>query len=356
MRKEINLTIGTDKDGQGGIASVLTVLHESNFFNETNSLLLSSHKINQKLGRFSKPYYFLLCLIKLSLYLLIFKVNLIHVHMSSDGSYSRKSILLNIAKLFKIKTIIHLHSGGFPSFYKQCSRLKQKKIEKTLNLADMIIVLSKQAKSWMNSHINDKSKVRIVYNAVPKEVFPQKLSKDQIILFLGHLGQHKGVDDLINAFAKTLNKHPNVLLQLAGEGDTHKYKEQVDKLGISESVSFLGWVAGENKKQSLIDSTIFCLPSYYEALPMGILEAMSAEVVVVSTKVGGIPDVIEHGKEGILIQAGNVDELSEVLSELLVDNSLRHRLINSAKIKYQTNFTPEVIIPQLKQIYSELLE
>jgi glycosyltransferase involved in cell wall biosynthesis len=356
MNKVTNLTIGTDKDGQGGIASVLTVLNDSGFFSDTNSLLLSSHKINPKLGHFSKPYYFLSSLCKLIYYLLFFRIGLIHIHMSSGASFARKSIILKIAKLFKVKTIIHLHSGGFPSFYKQSSQSNKKKIENSLNSADRIIVLSKQAMLWVNTHIKDNNKVRIIYNAVPKEAFPQKMNKQQIILFLGHLGQHKGVDDLISAFARLLENHPNTLLHLAGEGNIEKYKAQVDKLRISSNVSFLGWVTGEDKKQCLIDSTIFCLPSYYEAFGMGILEAMSAEVVVVSTKVGGIPDVIEHGKEGILIETGDIDELTEVLSTLLVDTSLRNRLTNSAKIKYQTNFTPEVIIPQLKKIYKELLE
>lgn len=88
---------------------------------------------------------------------------------------------------------------------------------------------------------------------------------------------------------------------------------------------------------------------------MGVLEAMSSKVSVVSSKAGGIPDAITDKQEGILIDAGDVDALAGALSDLLGDPELRALYANAAFKKYTDNFSPEVINAQLESIYDELL-
>jgi glycosyltransferase involved in cell wall biosynthesis len=353
--KSINLMIGTSINGRGGIATVLQVTKDHHFFEQTNTILLASHKTAKLPAGLDRLYVFCTLMLKVIYFGLFYKLGVVHVHMASRGSYTRKSKIIRLAKFFGAKTIIHLHGGGFKEFY-QSNDGRKKHILDTFNMADKVIVLSSQWLEWVNTIMIDKTKSCVVYNAVPEVVLPEKKSKQPIILFLGRLGHRKGVEDLINAFAKISAKFPDAQLHLGGDGDLPTYQAQASSLGVSEQVKFLGWVAGETKNQCLADATIYCLPSYNEGFPMGVLEAMSAEVAVVASTAGGIPDAITDKKEGLLIEAGDVDALSIALTTMLEDHNSRAKYVAAAKAKFKNNFSPSVIIPQLKGIYQELLE
>lgn len=351
---KINLMVSASKKGKGGIATVVNVYEKEGFFERWNIHYIATAGSTSKLIKLTL---FLISLGKL-IKLISFKhVGLIHINMSSRGSYFRKSLILRFAKFFSVKAVVHLHSGEFDKFYnKECSERKKQHIRATFNMADKVIVLSSHWLEWVNTIVKDKTKTCIVYNAVKEIDLPNKQLNQSIILFLGQLVQGKGVEDLINAFAKIAEKFPEVELHLGGEGDLVKYQAQAKALGIDEKVAFLGWVTGNKKNQCLANATIYCLPSYYEGFPMGILEAMAAEIAVVSSNVGGIPDAIDNGKEGILIEPGDVDALAVALSTMLEDNDLRTKYVNAAKSKFLRNFSPSIIIPQLNSIYKELLE
>lgn len=350
----INLLVSSSKKGKGGIATVVNVYEQQGFFNRWNIHYLATGGSTSKLV---KLILFVISIVKLMTLIATKHVGLIHIHMASRGSYTRKSIILRLAKFFGVKTIIHLHGGEFETFYnKECSERKKQHIRATFNMADKVITLSSQWLSWVNTIVKDKTKASVIYNAVQAVELPQKKLKQPIILFLGYLGQSKGVGDLINAFANVAKKFPEVELHLGGEGDLVKYQTQAKALGIEEQVMFLGWIAGDKKNQCLADANIYCLPSYNEGFPMGILEAMATDVAVVSSTAGGIPDAIENGKEGILVKAGDVDALAIALSTMLENKELREQYVNAAKNKYIHNFSPSIIIPQLNNIYKELLE
>lgn len=354
--KKVNLMISTNYEGQGGIATVVKGYHNERLIDELAFITINTHS-SSNTNKLSALITFIYSLSQIIIYGLFKNLGVAHIHMASRGSYTRKSIVLRLVKFFGAKTIIHLHGAQFETFYnKECSENKKQHIRDTFNMADRVIVLSSQWLEWVNSIVSDKSKSCIVYNAVPEIVLPEKDSNQPIILFLGRLGQRKGVEDLINAFAKVSIKFPSAELHLGGDGDISTYQAQVSSLGITERVKFLGWVAGENKKQCLADASIYCLPSYNEGFPMGVLEAMSAEVAVVASTVGGIPDAITNEKEGLLIEAGDINALAIALTTMLGDDEKRGNYKAAAKVKFKNNFTPEVIIPQLKKIYKELLE
>ena len=310
MFKIKNLMISTNQKGKGGIATVVTGYYEEGLIEDMNFTLINSHSSIDR-NKLSAIFTFASSLLKIVFYGGFSKLGLVHIHMASRGSYTRKSTIIRVAHFFGAKTILHLHGAEFQTFFnKECSESKKQHIRDTFNMADKIIVLSSQWLKWVNTIVSDKNKSCVVYNAVPEITLPDKKAKQPIILFLGRLGHRKGVEDLINAFAKISEKFPEVQLHLGGDGDLPTYQTQVANLGVTEQVKFLGWVSGESKNQCLADATIYCLPSYNEGFPMGVLEAMSAEVAVVASTAGGIPDAITDKKEGLLIEAGDVDALA----------------------------------------------
>jgi len=356
LKIKINITVATSVNGKGGISTVLTGYQNSNFFSKTDTHLIASHK-SGKFGRLSLMYNFFISIIKLLVLFTIFKVSVVHVHMASRGSYSRKSLIARLAKKLGASIIIHLHGAEFKVFYgEESSGKKQEYIRNTFNMADQIIVLSSQWQQWMNTIVTDTSKVCVVYNAVPEIKLPKKTEIKEVVLFLGRLGKRKGVDDLIQAFSIINKKYPNAELHLGGDGDLPFYQKLIDDLKLTNQVKLLGWVAGDEKNQCFANATIYCLPSYNEGFPMGVLEAMSSNVAVVASKAGGIPDAITDKQEGLLIDAGDVPALSGALSSLLADATLRQQYSQAALVKYRENFSPQVINAQLLSIYSELTD
>jgi glycosyltransferase involved in cell wall biosynthesis len=354
--KKVNLMVSTNRHGQGGIATVVTGYYNEGLIDDFSFISINSHSSKYK-SRLVAIILFIYSLLKIIYYGIFYKLGLAHVHMASRGSYSRKSIIIRLVRSLGAKTILHLHGAEFEDFYKnECSSKKQQHIRNTFNLADKVIVLSSQWLKWVNTIVKDKSKSCIVYNAVEEVTLPHQKEVSQSILFLGRLGQRKGTEDLINAFAKIANNFPMAELHLGGDGDIDFYRDKVTRLGIIKQVTFLGWISGEIKNKYLAKAAIYCLPSYNEGFPMGVLEAMSANVAVVASTAGGIPDAITDQQEGLLIEAGDVDALASALTTLLENDVLRKEYINAAKTKYQKNFSPNIIIPRLKRIYKELLE
>jgi glycosyltransferase involved in cell wall biosynthesis len=124
--------------------------------------------------------------------------------------------------------------------------------------------------------------------------------------------------------------------------------------GIEDRLHYVGWVHGAEKERVLQDTTIYVLPSYHEGLPVGVLEAMAAGVPVVATRVGGIPDTVQHGCEGELVTPGDVDALTEALDRLLRDTSYRENLGRAGQRRVSAQFDAEVVLERLGTIYRSL--
>lgn len=356
MKNKINITIATAINGKGGISTVLNVLNGDGFFEETNTKILTSHKRYSKFNFLKQFITFLMCIISLFYYLTFFNVGVVHIHMASRGSYKRKSMLVRITNLFNTKIIIHLHGAEFQDFYNnECNTCKKAHIKDTFNMADKVIVLSTQWLDWLNTILNDQSKGVVVYNAVP--VLPiKRVDQSEFFnfVFLGRLGERKGVTDLISAFSRVIKLHPSARLLLGGDGDLNKYKQIVRDLSIENEVKFLGWISGNEKLEILKKANSYVLPSYNEGFPMGVLEAMSCKIPVIASRAGGIPDAITSNEEGILIDAGDTNALVKAMLFSIESPEKVESMQNKAFIKYVENFSPNTVVPQIIKIYKDL--
>lgn len=162
-------------------------------------------------------------------------------------------------------------------------------------------------------NISNKN-VEVLHNGVYTHVFaacytmPAHLSK---FLFLGRLGQRKGVYDLLEAADILVNKqnYRDLIFYLAGDGDIEEVKKVVADKRLQQNVQVLGWIGEKEKLEWLKQSDTMILPSYNEGLPMSILESMAAGKIIISGRVGGIPDLVTEGENGFLITPGDVDGL-----------------------------------------------
>jgi glycosyltransferase involved in cell wall biosynthesis len=180
------------------------------------------------------------------------------------------------------------------------------------------------------------------------------LGDAQIIGGVGRLDAVKGFDVLLEAIALLRPQHPNLTLALAGDGPVrHALQQQAARLGIADRVHFLGFCKDVRQVYAALD--IFAMPSRCEALPYALLEAMTAQLPAVASRIGGVPEVILPGQTGLLIPVGDSHALAAALASLLINRDLRQQMGRAARERIIHYFSEREMIAQTLALYRRLL-
>lgn len=346
------LTIGPEyQNPQGGVGAVIKV-YSQNFevFN-----FISSHKEGNNIF---KSFVFFISLFKLSFNLISDrKIKIIHIHGASYGSFYRKFVIFIIGKyLFKKKIIYHIHGAEFHLFYKRSNRVTRKMIIFFINNCNCVICLSQVWKQFFTRNFTPK-KIEILPNIIDYPVEIEKNKKATLIsfLFLGYIGKRKGIFDFLNVLIQNKERYETQIeLLIGGDGEIEHLKELINKNNLNHFVEFRGWMDNRKKIEAFSMTDILILPSYNEGLPISILEAMSYGKAIISTPVGGIPEIVKDKQNGLLIEPGNLEQIKCAI-DFFLDNheSIKQYGDNSKKL-VEKHF-PEAVIRQLNSIYQSLL-
>lgn len=344
--------LGTSVDAFGGIASVIDVYQQQGLFKRRNVLYMAAHCNGTA---FEKLWSFTSSWLRYVGLLMRRRVALTHVHSATGTSFWRKSLYLLPTFLFGVPTILHLHAGRFPEFFDQeCNGPMKWLFLFVGSRVTCIITVSDALRAWATGAI-DNANIITVYNPVG---LPQGSAfagrTGSRILFLGKLGQDKGTYDLLAAIKLLASRHPDIRLVLGGDGDLAQTRAEINRLGLTQHVELPGWVSGDAKFALLRQAGIYVLPSYAEGLPMSVLEAMASGLVVVASTVGGIPEAVTNGREGILVQAGDVASLANALETLLNDDEARQRMGQAGREKVESVFASDVLVAVIEGIYDRL--
>lgn len=349
IKKEISksiVTVGCDyRCTKGGISTVLesySKIYSPFYFiasSTCNNLLIN-----------------LLCLIK-SAILLLFKccfpkTKIIHIHTASNNSFRRKSILIRIAKFLNKKVVLHIHGGGFKDFLEN----NKKSVSNTISKVDVIVVLSLFWETYFKDVFPNK-KIITVPNIVEepiKNIIKIKDKECVQFIFLGLICDAKGIFDLID----TIKLHKNYLtgkfkLHIGGNGDVERLCKLIELFELQDIVLYEGWVDKEKKAELLSNSDVFILPSHTEGVPISILEAMSYGLPVISTCVGGIPEIVENNVNGYLFQPGNKEQLFDCIIKFLGGEKTNHNM-SQHSLKRVTPHLPHNVAMCLEKIYEDL--
>jgi len=267
-------------------------------------------------------------------YLLTRRISLAHIHFSGGGSTLRKLSLFWLVKLFRVPVIMHLHSGLYHTFYRSLSRTWQDWIRKSLTAADKVFVLGQTWKEFACNEIGlPEGNIEIVPNGVPalKGEVIEDTEKPPLMVFLGRLENEKGVPELMKALASEAVRTLPWNAVLAGNGEVDRFRIIAAEFGLSDRISFPGWVESDEVKRFLLQADIMLLPSHMEGLPMAILEAMSCGKAIIATPVGSIPEYVEDGVAGIIVPCEDDKALSRAIEKVLRDRGLRKELGVAAK-------------------------
>lgn len=340
------LVVATSHKTRGGITAVVKAHEKGPQWKEYHCRWMETH-IDKgalwKLAYFIRGWFEFVALVPF--------YDIVHVHLSEPPSALRKCLFVPIAKLWRKKVIVHFHSFSPETTIKS----KYWKIYKYLfSSADIVIVLSQLWKKYVEEVFGLCDKVRVVYNPCTAEVYPQHYERKNQILYAGTVNARKGYKDMIAAYASIAKEFPEWRIVFAGNGEVEQGKKLASDLGIAAQTEFLGWVSGNEKDKAFKEASIFCLPSYAEGFPMAVLDAWSYGLPVITTPVGGIPDVAKDGENMLLFNPGDTDELALQMRRLISDSELRERIGAKSLELARTTFNMKRINEEIGGIYEEI--
>jgi len=252
--------------------------------------------------------------------------------------------------------------GGIEEFRKSDGLRAQflKKIQGMLaKQASLVIVPCQYLKKIVKEWGVPEEKLRVIYNA-PEDLPILNITKQEaqeeiglegnIILSIGRLDPWKGFSCLIEVVDELIKEGQNLKLLIIGEGTEKKNLEsQIKNLGLESNIKLIGKVIHQNLSLYFKAADIFILNSAQEGFSHVILEAMQQGVPIITTSVGGNPELIESGFNGILVEYNNKQQIKETIVKILNDKNLQAKFINNSKLKIQ-NFTWKKLVEELSEV------
>lgn len=245
--------------------------------------------------------------------------DLVWLHTASGFSCRRKAAIAVMARLRGVPHVVHLHGGEFHLWYRTVSRPERAVVRMMLRTARCVIALSPIWERRLRE-ITPCPTVSVM-NPVPIPPVAPRAPEPGAVVTTGRLGDDKGSRVLVRAAALLSGRGVGVHVHLAGDGDQEPVLREAQALGVGDRVTLHGWV-GRPQVEALLDrARVFALPSRLEGMPVSMLEAMARSLPVVVTPVGGIPDVVEDGRQGLIVPPDDPEALAEALERLLTDPS-----------------------------------
>lgn len=281
--------------------------------------------------------------------------SLVHYNFPlSPAAIIRDYFFMREARNRRRKMVIHVHGGLYMNTSNIPFPLKWI-LKKIFSWNVPFIVLSDKEKEVLISRFGAKD-VYVLPNCVEldNDCITRNNSHTITLGYIGRITETKGMSELYDACKILQEKKLPFELNIAGiEGDNEHYIDQFRTL-LGANFHYSGIVSGNEKREFFRSIDVFVLPSYFEGLPMSLLEAMSYGAVSVVTAVGSIPNIIKDRINGILIKDHEVEPIVEAVIRILNDANLRNTISDSARKTIVENFSPRVYIDKLNSIYNSI--
>jgi glycosyltransferase involved in cell wall biosynthesis len=272
-----------------------------------------------------------------------------HVHMAARGSMYRKAVVIAVAKTMRRPVVLHIHAGpgDLTEFLGRLSPFRRGVLRAACAACDRVLSVSASSARTLSELLID-GEILVVPNA-PPEIVPRTPRPDRegsTILYLGGFANPiKGGAVLLEALPELMARCPQARVVLAGPGES--------PVGLPGRVVWRGWLDETEKDKMFGDADVFVLPSLSEGLPVALLEAMSRELAIVASRVGGVPEVIVDGAEAVLVEPGDAVGLAQSIAALAEDPERRAALAKAAVARVE-RLAADDVYGQLDRIYTEL--
>lgn len=342
--------VGSSEDSGGGVASVMRIMKLMPFWSKYNCSWLGLQvqgNLYNKLLYALRGYCKAICI--------IWNYDIIHFHSVPDGNclYVQFPVFL-IARFSGKKIITHLHVGNqleYPKYRnKIIFRWWLKKSSYVVLLANRFVELYKKY------YIDIETPFSVIYNACDDvDAIPYE-EHDKTIIFAGSFVTNKGGEHLLEAFGRICQQYPDWSIKMLGDGpNLIKYYEIIEKYKMHNRIELPGHVTGNTLKGYFRRAGIYAMCSDHEGFPMVVLESWAYGIPVICTPVGGLPDVIEEGKNAVCYNHGNIEQLISCLRKLMDNEQLRKEMSNYSIEFGKKVFGKEVINKKIDKLYSKIL-
>jgi glycosyltransferase involved in cell wall biosynthesis len=294
-----------------------------------------------------------------------FRPHLTHIATAFGLSFVKHSVCIIIARFSGSRVLVHPHCS-ITALYTDRSRWWQWFFRQIIHFTNGVVTLSSE---W--NQLNAIVPGCVVYylpNAIDLTAYrvvglerrvEVKNPPQFMVLYLGYLGKTKGSFDLVVVAKEAVSKNLPVIFKLVGEeltkGDREQLKEQIDRAGLGNVVTLHPPVMGAEKIDLFREADIFVYPSYSEGMPIAVIEAMACGLPIIATRVGGLPDLVTDGINGVLVDSGRVDQLVSTLQYLISNPDQRFAMqLNSYQMAFD-KYDIEKLVPRLVSIYAEAL-
>ena len=234
----------------------------------------------------------------------------------------------------------------------------------TMESADLITCVSKHERDMLVSEIGiSEDNIKIIFNGInwndwqilpDKNIFRKQYPdiSDKFVLFAGRLATNKGLSDLISAMDLVNQKSVDLVITGADMGLGKQLEKEASEKGVR--MHRLGHIDDETYRSVLAAAEMLVLPSEYEAFGIVLLEAAAAETAVIGTNVGGIPEAMSPGNNGLIVEYNDVDNLSKSIATLLDDAKMCKEMGKAGRV-WAKNFSWDSILKELEQEYSSII-
>ena len=341
------LVIATSRKTRGGITSVVKAHETGEQWKKYHCRWIETHRGGNSIR---KLWYLGTALVEYICLLPFYDI--VHIHLATTQSAKRKKMFFYLAKWLSKKVILHFHPSNEKFLFEP---MNSKLYRKLFSKADLVLVLSEQWRCWIKMALGLSNHIEVLYNPCPIVNRRDDLRKNHI-LFAGTIISRKGYETLIRGFARIAQEHSDWKVIFAGNGEIANAMKIVECCGIQNQVEFLGWVTDKDKEKVFQEASVYCLASDGEGFPMGVLDAWAYGIPCVVTPVGGIPDIVVDGENGLVFSIGDVDGLANKLRMIISDRTLRKNIVLGQDKYVKGAFNINGINRKLEKIYTRLLE
>lgn len=312
------------------------------------------------------PFYFVRDLVRLGRALVRVRPQLALIHAAPSLSFLRDWVFMLVARLAGSKVVCHYHGtlhARFPSF----DTPRGRRIGRLLmSAAHRVIVLGptyqrRMAEAWRRDDVAWAPNMADIalFRESPAGPAPWLAPGDRAVLFVGRLSAPKGLYDLFDAVPRVLERHPRAKFVLVGVAESDAMepvvRAEAQRRGIASRLAFLGSLQGPEKAAAFVNAQMIVVPSWTEAFPLVIPEAMAAGLPVISTAVGAIPDFVKDAEDGFLVPVRDAAALAERICRLLDDEDLRRRISARVRERAPREFGIEVGCAKVAQVLRSAL-
>lgn len=340
------------KDGSvGGQMYASKSLIKSTLSEEVNWYLIdSTAPSNNKVNIIIRIWLAVKRLILFLNYLFFKKIDACLIFAGDGLSFYEKGTMALISTTLNKKVILAPRSGLIKSDIEK-KGLLFRYIKYIFKKVDFVICQGERWKKYFESYLDtNPEKFVVIPNWINYKDYPKEtLITDKIIItFLAWVDRQKGIYEAFESISQLSNDY-NIEFRIAGNGsDFENIRMLIKEKTLNEKIKLLGWITGTDKLLLLSQTDIFILPSYAEGMPNALLEAMASGKACIATNVGGIPDIIEHLTNGLLIEPKDAHSLMKAMETLILDQELRVRLGRNARQFIEQHHSLESAISKIR--------